>query len=116
MPSIEIVRSNGTCYTTTERVGSLAEKHYFTVMTERWGKLFFTSEEYYRRWCREGRRQNERSGCFMNAKYYFDNSLAENEELMIVEAYQVEETTHQASETTVATTIEVNNNETVAIA
>lgn len=116
MSLIEIVRPNGTCYTTTEKMGSLAENNYFTVMTERWGKLFFTSEEYYRRWCREGRRQNERNGCFMNAKYYFENSFAENDELLIVEAYQVDEKAPQTSELAESATTEMSCTESVVVA
>lgn len=89
MSYIEVVRPNGTCYGTTDKIGSLAEKDYFTVMTERWGKLFFSTEEHYQRWCLEGRKQNEINGCFTSAKYYFDNAFEGNDELMIVEAYQV---------------------------
>ena len=91
MSYIEVVRPNGTCYSTTDKIGSVAEESYFTVMTERWGKLFFSTEEHYQRWCLEGRRQNEINGCFTSAKYYFDNSIEGNDELMIVEAYQVED-------------------------
>ena len=98
MAFIEIVRGNGTSYTTTEKIGSTAEKNYFTVMTERWGKLFFTSEKHYRCWDREGRRQNERNGCIMNAEYYFENSLDGENDLMIVEAYQVNEDIPQLNE------------------
>ena len=89
MTFIEVIRPNGTCYNTTDKIGSREEKKYFTVMTERWGKIFFTSEEYYDRWCVEGRRQNEINGCFTNAKYYFDSSN-DDEDIMIVEAYHVE--------------------------
>lgn len=89
MPFIEVVRPNGTCYQSTEKIGSSAEKNYFTVMTERWGKLFFVSKEYYNRWVKEGRRQNSINGCITSAKYYFDNSFEGNDELMIVEAYHV---------------------------
>ena len=92
MTFIEVVRPNGTCYSTSDKVGSKAEEKYCTVMTERWGKLFFTSEDYYHRWCVEGRKQNEINGCFTNAKYYFDNSLGDGDgDIMIEEAYQVED-------------------------
>lgn len=92
MAFIEIVRSNGTSYTTTEKIGSKAEKNYFTVMTERWGKLFFTSKKHYQCWTTEGRKQNDKNGCIMNAEYYFENSQEGGEnDLMIVEAYQVNE-------------------------
>ena len=89
MPLIEVVRPNGTSYITADTVGSDAERKYFSVMTELWGKLFFTSKEYYERWCSEGRKQNEVNGCFTNTKYYFDDSF-ENDDMMIIEAYNVD--------------------------
>lgn len=104
MPFIEVVRPNGTCYQTTEKVGSLAEKNYFTVITERWGKLFFTSQDYYNRWVKEGRRQNSINGCITSAKYYFDSSFEGNDDLMIVEAYHVGDDAPTASPATPAPT------------
>ena len=91
MAFIEVVRPNGTCYVTKDKIGSAAEKNYFRVTTERWGKIFFISEENYRRWCVTGRKQNEISGWFTSATYYFDNSLEGNDDLMIVEAYQADD-------------------------
>lgn len=95
MTFIKSVRRNGTCLQTQDRVGTTAEEKYFTVMTERFGKLFFDSRDGYNRWCDEGRKQNEASGCFTNARHYFDSSFTGTgtgaDELMIVEAYHVED-------------------------
>ena len=90
MSLIEVIRPNGTSYITADKLGSKAEEKYFSVMTERWGKLFFTSREYYERWCNEGRKQNEVNGCFTNTKYYFDHTF-EDDDMMIIEAYDVED-------------------------
>lgn len=92
MSFIEVVRSNGTTHLTSDKVGSKEEFKYFRVMTERWGKLYFHSEEDYKKWCAESRRQNEINGHFTSAKYYFDNTIEDNDDVMIIEAYTVENT------------------------
>lgn len=91
MSFIEVVRTNGTNYFTTDKIGSMDEYKYFRVMTEKWGKLFFNSEDDYTKWCTESRRQNEINGYFTTAKYYFDNTFDENDDVMIIEAYTVNE-------------------------
>jgi hypothetical protein len=87
MSNIEVVRSNGTNSLTSDKIGSDDEHTYFRVMTEKWGKLFFHSEDEYKRWCFTSRRQNEINGCFTAAKYYFENAFDDNEDVIIIEAY-----------------------------
>jgi hypothetical protein len=89
MTFIDIVRPNGTCYTTSEKVGSGAESDLFRVITERWGKLFFTSEECYHRWCSSGREKNQSKGFFTNATYHFDTTYEDATDAVIIEAYKV---------------------------
>ena len=90
MTYIDIVRPNGTCYTTSERVGSAAEADLFRVITERWGKLFFTSEEGYNRWCAKGRARNQTTGFFANATYHSDTAFEDAaSDAVIIEAYTV---------------------------
>ena len=91
MSFIEVVRSNGTNYITSDKVGSKEEYKYFRVMTERWGKLFFNCEEDYTKWCEGSRKQNEINGCFTSAKYYYDNAFDDCDDVMIIEAYSVDD-------------------------
>ena len=60
MPKLCVMQTNGRLLETGHLIGGRAEYEFFRVMTERWGKLFFYSEEEYSRWCRNGRRLNER--------------------------------------------------------
>ena len=93
MAPIEVVNKNGTYYLSKDRVGSSAERGYFKVMTERWGKLYFASKGDYKGWCDEGRSKNESSGRFNLAKVYFENTNEEEggEDMLIIEAYTVEQ-------------------------
>jgi hypothetical protein len=89
MTYIEIVRPNGTCYTTSEKVGTAAETDLFRVITERWGKIFFTSEEGYNKWCAKGRERNETTGFIANATYHLDTAFEDATDAVVIEAYTV---------------------------
>ena len=100
-----VTQPNGKLYETAHSIGVKDhESQYFRVMTEKWGKLFFYSKEDYDRWCRTGRRDNERT----NTLYVADikdlqdnldnshkvtdyNDCVENEELEVLQTENIDE-------------------------
>lgn len=95
MPYIRVVQPNGTYLQTDYLVGSTREREYFSVMTERWGKIFFDKGSAYRRWKRSGRAKNLSLGYFINAtkrlqrEMIQDAMLDPTEDAVIVEEYTV---------------------------
>jgi hypothetical protein len=65
-----VTQPNGKLYETAHSIGVKDhESQYFRIMTEKWGKLFFYSKEDYDRWCRTGRRDNERTNTLFVADH-----------------------------------------------
>ena len=95
MSYIEVAQPDGTSYATTLKVGSNDERQFCRVMTERWGKLFFESEDKYHQWCRSGRANTERRGHFPSSRRQTAPTTQVNEdgqeEFVIIEEYVVEE-------------------------
>lgn len=95
MSYIEVAQPDGTAYATSFKAGSNDERRFFRVMTERWGKLFFDSEETYHRWCSSGRANTERRGHFPSSRRQAAQPTQLNEdgqeEFVIIEEYVVEE-------------------------
>ena len=103
-PYIKIVQPNGTVVLTSKRVGSLDERDLYTVITEKWGKLFFDSRKNYFKWKKSGRRKNMRTGRFPRANDTYrlrqsdmigdgDGEVGgeEDSEHIVVEEYTVDE-------------------------
>ena len=59
MPFIKMTTANGTTIPTADVVGSRAELHYYRVMTELYGKLFFLTPKEYALWNKKGRQMSD---------------------------------------------------------
>lgn len=115
---IQTVQMNGSLYVTDKRMGTPEEREFYTVMTERWGKLYFDSKGTYYRWCRQGRRRNNELGRFLRPRQrdpqrfrdeeregLGDDGGGTGDDMVIIEEYVVEDCVagNDASETSTAT-------------
>ena len=94
MVYIGVVDGQGTQYQTNDRIGSAAEREYFRVMTEDYGKLYFHSEDSYHQWCTTSRESTDRRGGFVAGRPYATAPVVEGtnaDEFVIIEEYVVEE-------------------------
>ena len=96
---IEVTQSNGRRFFSAGRYIGRAEdeKEYYTVMTEKHGKLYFDSHRCYKQWCAHGRKHRRDVDTFRMAHQTQKPAeeeqvvVAEDDEMMIVEEYTVEE-------------------------
>lgn len=92
---IELTQPNGRRFFAAGRViGRRAdEKQYFTVMTEKHGKLFFDSRRCYEQWCNYGRKHRRDVDTHQMAAQKPEEqvAVAEEDDMVIVEEYTVEE-------------------------